>query len=391
MNCGKIPVYVIDNFSYSMKIATNVHRDAFGGITISNLALFDWLKDKEDTIAGIEIVTARYISGPVIFRHYSPSFFSHHIINGVDIIPRYSWEKRGDPKKKWKILIDTAKDVFRKEAPDVVLINGTYNTPWILAQAAKELGIPIVLRYAGVLQREISHKKFFIRKRLLKYEKWLAASATTIIFPSKICQKTVETEILGSPVKHSVVIPNSAITTKSLVRRNTGRFALAAIGRWTSIKNFQAFIALHNELLSEEWPHRAIMITSHWDEKFGIPETIERKDPMNQEDLFKFYRSINLLVVASHFETFCNVAAEAVVSGAQVLVSKNVGFSEILMKAGLSRMVIDSFDDPVKVAKAVKKLAKTKLSQKELKRVTFLLDPQVVHQRILNVLNQVIN
>ncbi|OGH69297.1 MAG: hypothetical protein A2754_00490 [Candidatus Magasanikbacteria bacterium RIFCSPHIGHO2_01_FULL_47_8] len=374
-----------------MKIATNVHRDAFGGITISNLALFDWLEDKEDTIVGIEIITGRHILGPVIFRRYLPSFFSHHIINGIDVLPRHSWEKMGNIRKKWDILIETTKDILRLEAPDILLTNGTYNTPWILAQAAKELGIPIVLRYAGVLQKEISHKNFFVKKRLLAYEKWLASTAVAVIFPSEICKKTVEKEILGFPAKQSVVIPNPAIAVKTNTRRNSGRFTLVAIGRWTPIKNFQAFIALHKELLREGWQHRAIMITSHWDNKFGIPETIERKEPMSQEDLFKFYRSVNLLVVTSHFETFCNVAAEAVVNGTSVLVSKNVGFSEMLIKAGLKRMVIDSFDDPIQVAEAVKRLSKIKLTRKEIKIVAALVNPQVIHERILDVLNKVVS
>jgi glycosyltransferase involved in cell wall biosynthesis len=132
------------------------------------------------------------------------------------------------------------------------------------------------------------------------------------------------------------------------------------------------------------------MVTSWWDEKFGISETIERRDPMSQEDLCKFYRSVDLLVVTSHFETFCNVAAEAVVNGTSVLVSKKVGFSEILVKAGLSRMVIDSFDNPHHVAEAVKRLAKTKLTQKEIKKVAVLVNPQTIHERIVDVLNGVI-
>jgi len=373
-----------------MKIATNVHRDAFGGITISNLALFDWLEDKEDTIVGIEIITERHILGPDIYRHYLPSFFSHHIINAIDIIPRHSWEKIGNPRKKWNILIETTKNILRQEEPDILLANGTYNTPWILAQAAKELGIPIVLRYAGVLQKEITHKNFFIRKRLLAYEKWLVEAATTVIFPSAICQKIVEKEILGYPVKQNCIIPNPVNEYKTNLHRGTGRYTLAAIGRWTPIKNFQAFIALHNELLNDGWQHRAIMVTSYWDERFGIPETIERKKTMSHEDLLVFYRSINLLVVSSHFETFCNVAAEAIANGTSVLVSKNVGFSEILIKAGLKRMVIDSFDNPKKVANAVKRLAKTKLTKKEIKKVTSLLVPQDIHQNILNILNKVL-
>lgn len=373
-----------------MKIATNVHRDAFGGITISNLALFDWLEGKEDTIVEIEIITSRHILGPVIFRHYHPSFSSHHIVNGIDILSRHSWEKMGNIRKKWNILIETTKNILRLEAPDILLVNGTYNTPWILAQAAKELGIPIVLRYASVLQKKISHKNFFVRKRLLTYEKWLASTAVAIIFPSEICKKTVVKEILGYPAKRSVVIPNPTVAGKTNTRRNVGRFTLAAIGRWTPIKNFQAFIALHRELLDKGWPHRAIMVTPYWDEKFGIPETIERKEPMSHENLIKFYRSVNLLVVTSNFETFCNVAAEAVVNGTSVLVSKNVGFSEILIKAGLRRMVIDSFDDPAQVAEAVKRLSKTKLTQKEIKKVVSLTNPQIIHEQILNVLNSVI-
>lgn len=373
-----------------MKIVTNVHRDAFGGITISNLALFDWLKDTNDTIVGIEIITERHILGAVIFRHYLPSFFTHHIINGIDILPRYSWENISNPRKKWRILIDTAKKIMIQQAPDVVLLNGTYSTPWILGQAAKELGIPIVLRYAGVLQKEVEHKNFFIKKRLLAYEKWLASAAAAIIFPSKICQQIVETEIVGEQVKNGVVIPNPATTVKSIVPRNTGRFTIAAIGRWTRIKNFQAFIELHKELLAEEWPHRVIMVTSHWDEKFGIPETIERKAQMSQDDLFDFYRSVDLLVVTSHFETFCNVAAEALVQGASVLVSKNVGFSDILIKAGLRRMVVDSFDDKAKVLKAIRKIAATKVTKREIQKVAELLNPHVVHKRMLGVLKKVI-
>lgn len=205
-----------------MKIATNVHRDAFGGITISNLALFDWLKDKEDVVMGIEIITARHLLGAVIFRHYSPSFFQHHIINGIDIIPSFSWEKHGNLRKKWSILVEQTKDVLRNESPDVVLINGTYNTPWILAQAAKELGIPIVLRYAGVLKKEVNHKGFFVKRRLLVYEKWIASSATRIIFPSHVCQRVVEKEVLKRSVKNSIVIPNPAVPTKKVTRKKNG-------------------------------------------------------------------------------------------------------------------------------------------------------------------------
>lgn len=383
------PLLYFDIVSF-MKIATNVHRDAFGGITISNLALFDWLEDKEDTIVGVEYVTSRHIQGAIIFRRYPPSFFSHHTISGIDIIPKYPWDKVLRLRKRWNILVETTKNVLRQEAPDLVLVNGTYFAPWILAQAAKELGIPIVLRYAGVLQREVAHKKYFARKRLLAYERWLAKTANAIIFPSQLCQRMVENEILKQPVENGVVIPNPVKTTPARGRKKSGRYTIAAIGRWTPIKNFEAFIAVHEALLRRRWPHRAVMVTTYKDQRFPIPETVEFQQPMSQDELREFYRSIDLLVVPSHFETFCNVAAEALVNGAPVIVSKNVGFAEVLKKVGLHRMVIDSFDDPELVADAMQRIAKSRLSRKERDAVAALLDPQEVHQAIVDVLSGVL-
>lgn len=375
-----------------MKIATNVHRDVFGGITISNLALFDWLQDKDVTIVGIEYINVRHFLGPIIFRHYLPSFFSHHSINGIDIVPRFSWETAWNLRKKWNVLVETTKNVLLQEAPDIVLINGTYFSPWILAQAAHELGIPVVLRYAGVLKKEVSHKNFFVRRRLLSYERWIVSSAVAAIFPSTLCRDVVEKEVLRGHIKQGVVIPNPVAFSKMVPRTRSKkkRYTIAAIGRWSWIKNFQAFIALHRHLIDERCVHRAIMVTSFWDKRFVLPETIERRDSMGQEDLQRLYRSIDLLIVPSHFETFCNVAAEAIMCGASVLVSENVGFAEVLKKVGLGRMVIPSFDDPVVVAAAVKRLMKTRLTQKEHKAVARAIDPQMVHENIIDVLDKVL-
>ena len=374
-----------------MRIATNVHRDVFGGITVSNLALFDWLEEKEDTIVGIEFVMSRHSLGASIFRHYDPSFFRHHIIHSMDVLTRYPWDKPlWDIRKRWDVLVETTKMVLRQEAPDIVLINGTYYAPWILAKAAEELGIPVVLRYAGILKTEVAHRSYFVRRRLLAYDRWLASMADAVIFPSTLCKHVVETEVLSGPVKNGVVIPNPVTSVTSPVRREKKRYAIAAIGRWSRIKNFQSFIRIHEELLDERWPHRAIIVTSYRDEKFGIPETIERLDSMDQTDLQAFYRSIDLLVVPSLFETFCNVAAEAVIHGSAVLVSEHIGFAEVLRQAGLGRMVIPSFDDAKLVATAIKHLKDAPLTAREQRRVASLLDPALVHDQILHVLDHVL-
>jgi len=304
-----------------------------------------------------------------------------------------SWEKRGDARKKWGVLVETTKRILKQEKPDVVFINGTYNLPWILAQAAKELQIPTVLRYAGVLKREAEFKNFFVRKRLLSYERWLASFADRIIFPSKVCQKVVEKEILKSQIKNSVIVPNPInkirINLNNKKSLKNKKLTIAAIGRWTSIKNFPAFINLHEELLKIQ-DHRAFLVTSYWDKNFPFPKTLERVDPMSHEDLLDFYKKIDLLVVTSSFETFCNVASEALSNGVPVLVSKNVGFSEVLIKAGLGRMVIDSFDDLSRAAKIAKDLMSKKPSLQEIKKVTMLLDSEINNRLIYNELKKVI-
>lgn len=375
-----------------MKIATNVHRDAFGGITISNLALFDWLeRTKKTSIVGIEFIISRHLFGPKIFQHYPPSFFSHHIINAIDVMSSYSWENRGNPKKSWSQLIEATKMVLREESPDIVLINGTYFVPWILSQAAHELGIPIVLRYAGVLKKEVLHKKFLTKRRLLKHERSIAQKANATIFPSKLCQTVVETEVLGAPIKNAFVIPNPVKKmTVTGRRQKNDRYTIALIGRNTPNKNFQAFINLHKKLLEIGWPHKAIIVTSYWNKHQPFPETIERKKTMSQKELRTFYRSIDLLVVPSHFETFSNVAAEALIYGASVLVSKNTGIAEFLKKTGLGFMVIDSFENFNKSIQAVKQLSKTNVTQKQRNVLAKMLHPQRVHKDIVNVLNKVL-
>ncbi len=375
-----------------MKIATNVSRDAFGGITISNLALFDWLQEKDVSIVGIEVITARHILGAVVFRKYLPTFFSHHIINGMDVMSRYSWERASNLRKKWDILIEETKKILRQESIDAVLITGTYFVPWIIGQAARELGIPIVLRYAGVMKKEVSHKGYFVRKKLLKYEKWLASVASVIIYPSAVCKRIVEKEILQDTKIKSLVVPNPATVchSKPVIETKKGRVILAAVGRWTPIKNFTAFINLHNQLLEEDWPHHAIIVSSRWDSAVDIPETVQKVNSMSHDHLLQFYRSIDLLLVTSDFETFSNVAAEAAINGTPVLVSKNVGFSEVLIKAGLKRMVIDSFADPEKVSAAVKKVVKVKMTKEEIRKLAKLVSPHLVHDKIIKTIEKVI-
>lgn len=58
----------------------------------------------------------------------------------------------------------------------------------------------------------------------------------------------------------------------------------------------------------------------------------------------KFYRKINVVIAPSHFETFGNVAMEAIAVGTPALVSKRMGVYEVFTRLGLDDLILD-FND----------------------------------------------
>jgi len=375
-----------------MKIATNVHRDVFGGISISNLALFDWLEPREEIILGIEYTGSRHMRAATVFRRFEPAFFQHHVINCFDLLKKHPWQKvHGERflRWRWAELIKETKKLLLEERPDIVLINGTYFAPWILSTVAKDLGIPVVLRYAGVLYRETENYKFHERQRLLQYERFIANTADTIVFPSSLCQKVVEEEVLGKKVKNGFIVPNPVHRPAVKHVQHTKR-AIAAIGRWTAIKNFQKFAEIHEALQAEEWKHRAYIVTSSTNIGKIIPESILQIPPMSQEKLNQFYAELGLVIIPSHFETFCNVAAEAIFAGTPVLISRRVGIAEFFQAAGLERMIIPSFSNTELATQKVKELCGTKISKKEKLALWKLLNPHLVHKHLISILEDTV-
>jgi hypothetical protein len=74
-----------------------------------------------------------------------------------------------------------------------------------------------------------------------------------------------------------------------------------------------------------------------------------------------------------------------------VLVSRQVGINDLLIRAGLGRMVIPSFADLDAAATRVQALANTNITQKEYAAVSRALDPNRIHTRILRVLHSVLS
>jgi len=374
-----------------MKIAINLTRDYVGGITTSNLSLMHHLQKHDYEFVGIELTSKMYMKGPTLFRPFAPELFDHHIINIHHLPIQKAITHRttlASLKRHYQDAIDITQNILRETKPDVVFLSGTYYLPWIISVAARLEKIPIVLWYSGILTKETEHYIEVKKKLFAKMEYDIASSATATIFPSKICQKVVEEEVLKKRIKHAFVIPNplpglfteTTPVSESLERR------ISAVGRYAWIKNFDRFFELHTLLRKQRWNHSASFVTKTDIPKKFIPKTIDILPPMTQEGLKSFYLSQGLIVCPSIFETFGNVPMEAASLGIPVLVSDTMGCSEILSKAGLKNMVI-SFDDLNIVADRVKELCGQSILPKQMNAIRRMLDPHLVNEEIRAVIS----
>lgn len=372
-----------------MKIAINVSRDRFGGITTSNSLLFDAMDAERDAVVGMEFTARRSFPGATLFWKYPPHFFHHHVINCFDLM-QPKLVRRSDTLAsfalRWKPALDAAVSILHRESPDVVLVNGTFFVPWVMMRAARRLKLPIVLRYAGVLKRETSHFPPSIQKTFRAMERDIVSSARRIIFPSDLCRRVVEAEVSRKLPEWSVV-HNPVNVPRGNRPAELASNDIATIGRWVPVKNFQAFFDLHAALKKKRWPHRAFLVTTHAGAK-GIPRSIVRIPPMDHDQLWRFYDTLGLLVMPSHFETFGNVAAEALARGVPVLVSKSTGFAEVLEAVGLEEMTSD-FSDVAATAERAMRLCGRRIPPGKLAALRKMLDPDVSRDRILAMLREV--
>ncbi|OGZ64715.1 MAG: hypothetical protein A3A98_01845 [Candidatus Staskawiczbacteria bacterium RIFCSPLOWO2_01_FULL_40_39] len=378
-----------------MKIAINLTREKVGGITSSNINLINYLYKLNYEFTGIELVGRMHMEGPALFRSFAPEIFDHHIIS-THHLPLQNILRRSNSlqevKKAYREPIKIIRKILRQTRPDVVLLSGTYYLPWLISIAAKKEKIPVVLWYSGVLTKEMEHKSARIRRIFLWVEKAIIKNASQVIFPSELCKKTVEDLVTKRKVKNGHIIPNpmaSIFTDPSVVDDSEDR-TIAAIGRYSKIKNFDKFFELHLELQKRKWRHTASFVTNPDANLEQMPKSINVLPSMKPDELKKFYLKQGLIVCPSTFETFGNVPMEAACLGIPVLVNETMGCAEILKKVGLANMVI-SFNDISKVADRVEELCDQSILPKQLNALKKILDTNFVSEGIRTVLNAAVN
>ena len=378
-----------------MKIAINLTREKVGGITSSNINLINYLYKLNYEFTGVELISRVHMEGPAIFRSFAPEIFDHHIISihhlPLKNILRSSNSLQED-KKAYLEPIRIIRKILRENRPDVVLLSGTYYLPWLISIAAKAEKIPIVLWYSGVLTKEVEDQPTKIRRIFLWVERAIINNASKIIFPSELCKKTVEELVTKRKIKNGQIIPNpmASIFTDPAVVDDSEDRTIAAIGRYSKIKNFDKFFDLEVELQKRNWRHSATFVTNPDANLEKMPKSIKLLPSMKPEELKKFYLKQGLIICPSEFETFGNVPMEAACLGVPVLVNETMGCAEILRKVGLENMVI-SFDDITKVANRVEQLCDQEILPTQLNALKQLLDTNSVSEEIRLVLDSTAN
>ena len=373
-----------------MKIFTNVTREYQGGITTTNNSLLSYLVNSKVEIAGLEFDTVRCRKGPIIIPELDQYLFEHYYLTIYDLpLERIikTAKNISDLKKYYRPVILEIKKLLLSIQPDVVLINGTSYFPWLISLAASECSIPIVLRYHGVSTKETAHLSPRVSKLFSAVEKSFFGRVKTFIFPSNLCRDVVEKEIYQRKVTDAQIIYNPVQILKSQRKKSVSR-KIAAVSRDSWVKNLDAFFKLHEILNKQNWKHEATLISEMKDPK-RLPKTIKYHEPLRYDKLCQFYSSQDLIIVPSHFETFGNVPMEAVCMGVPVLVDKNMGCAEVLISAGLEKMVVD-FSDLKNVALRVRELCRQKISSKQLNHIKQTLDPEVINKKILFLLKDVV-
>jgi hypothetical protein len=293
----------------------------------------------------------------------------------------------GEVQNKLSPIIDRYREIIRREKPDVILLNGTYYLPWCLFLAARNTVKNIVLHYHGSLTKETEHYPEAMRRIFQGIEKTFDSDNLRYIFPSLFAKNAVAKDVFGREPKHFCVLPNAIplhFFKTSKIKNDTNNIGM--IARWRHVKN-KSFIkkyALHN---SKSIKNNVFSLLSDFRAVVDIPkhicDSVRMVQPMENAKMGRFYSKMDLIVCPSRFETYGNVAQEAVACGTPALISPNMGVAEQFRRFGLDKW-ISPFDVPAKVFKKIDRMMGETVDPKIRLELKNELNPDRIHGLLLN-------
>lgn len=249
--------------------------------------------------------------------------------------------------------------------PDILSCSGTYRYPWVVLNAARKTGIPLVVTYDGVMEKETSDPLLHeMSKEFVDIENF------SYIFPSILAKETVE-DIHRVKFNKTLISPNGVEkiffegNKSETLSTNSKKLNIGFVGRLYEIKNPEYLLTLKDDLNDAGIDSNIFCVTgssnTYKDDykanlyKNLLDSGVKFLGPMNAQRLSDFYNSLDLTISPSVFETFGNAPLEATATGTPALVSKNMGVSEVYDSLGLEELVID-FKDPESIISVIQKV-----------------------------------
>lgn len=272
-------------------------------------------------------------------------------------------------RKEFSGIIAAYGKAIRRVKPDVIVINGSYFLPWCLLQAAQEYGkAPIVMHYHGILKKEIAHWTNPVDKALMHtMEKSFDAKNITYVFPSQLARRIVEKEVFGHKISRATVLANPVAPDFFTGASNKRTGSIGVVSRWTKIKNIDFVVGLAKQNARARKPVAINIVCDLQSAKDRRPfnDIMRFSKPMANRKLARFYGRQGVIVSPSTFETYGNVAQEALAGGTPALVSSQMGVAETFRKVGLSDWIVD-FTSPAKTLKKAKLVAAAGVPQEAI-------------------------
>jgi len=329
-----------------MKVLTNIRFAQTAGIAQVVLAFMDFIENRKNN--NIKVVAVNVIDRKKKIYRKKTNKRTATISAGIKVPNIALIVKKAktlaDIQKKFEPIIKIYQRAIQEEKPDLVLINGTYFMPWCLLIASERENIPAVLHYHGVLTKETAGWRKRQRDLFSKMEKCFDKKELFYIFPSKITKDIVEKEVFRRKIKNYSVLPNpvSAHFFSEKIRKKNKNIGI--VSRWSRIKNVQFYekLAEYNQKRGAKFAVNIITDLSEKNKKYiQLSRLVKFHKPTSNKKLASFYRNMGVVISPSHFETYGNVAKEALASGTPAIVNPNMGVAETFDNLGLNDWVID--------------------------------------------------
>lgn len=374
-----------------MKILTNIRFAQTAGIAQVILSFIDFIENSKGEalkVAGVNIInqnkqTFKKTSG----RKTSALSFGIDVPAIGEVIKKAKSIK--DVEEAYEKVINVYQKAIKKEKPELVLINGTYFLPWCLLLASQRENIPAVLHYHGILTKETQNWAPKERNIFLDMERCFDKKDIFYIFPSKMTKTIVEKEVFGHKIKKSAIIPNPISDHFFAQKQKIDNKNIGIVSRWAGIKNvkFCEELARYNHKKGGKFIVNIITDLDKNDKKYKkLAKFVNFHQPRTNKKLVSFYRNMGVIISPSHFETYGNVAKEALASGTPAMVNPNMGVSETYKNLGLDDWIIE-FDSVENVYGKIEDAMGQVVTSKVRDKIKKLYPTQKIFKEIATILS----